>query len=364
MSILNLIRPELLNSQNYVPGGESSQYRLHANELPWSPVDFDSLPLNFYPDTRLEAQLQKQLAACYGIETDQLVLTRGSDDGIDLVTRLFLNGLQDALMQFPPTFPMYAFYVRLQQAQLLQCPLDAEQNFNLTLDTIRNSWQSNCKIIMFCSPNNPTANVMDLKLIAAACEEYTDKSVIVVDEAYIEFSSSESATSLLSQYDNLVVLRTMSKARGLAGLRLGCIIAQAEVINAFKKIIAPYTIPSTTMQLAGKALSDHNWFSSVIEKIQNSRTQLINALQAMAVFKKVYSSETNFILVQTNHARELTSWFATHDIAVRDFPPTSVLHDHLRITVGDETQNQLLIDVLSSFINNVSGLNDAKNLIY
>jgi histidinol-phosphate aminotransferase len=364
MSILNLIRPELLNSQNYVPGGESSAYRLHANELPWSPVDFSDLSLNFYPDNRLEVKLQEQLATSYGIETDQLVLTRGSDDGIDLVTRLFLNGPQDALMQFPPTFPMYAFYVRLQQAQLLQCPLNAEQNFNISMDTIRNNWKSNCKVIMFCSPNNPTANLMDLELIAAACEEYTDKSVIVVDEAYIEFSVSESASSLLSQYDNLVVLRTMSKARGLAGLRLGGIIAQAEVINAFKKIIAPYTIPSTTMHLASQALFDENWFSSAVEKIKSSRAQLINAMQNMAIFKKVYPSETNFILVQTHYARELTSWFATHNIAVRDFPPASVLHDHLRITVGDETQNQLLMNVLSSFINNVSGLNDAKNLIY
>lgn len=364
MSILNLIRPELLNGQNYVPGGESSKHRLHANELPWAPVDFDSVSLNFYPDNRLESRLQKQLAACYGIEDNQLVMTRGSDDGIDLVTRLFLNGAQDALMQFPPTFPMYAFYVRLQQAQLLQCPLDMEQNFNLTLDSIRNSWQKNCKIIMFCSPNNPTSNLIDLQLIAAVCEDYADKSLIVVDEAYIEFSSSESATSLLSRYDNLVVLRTMSKARGLAGLRLGSIIAQAELIDAFKKIIAPYTIASATMQLAEKALSDESWFSSVIKKIQYSRSQLINALKKIDIFKKVYPSETNFILVQTSHARELTAWFATHHIAVRDFPPSSILHDHLRITVGDETQNQLLIDVLSSFINNVSGSNDAKNLIY
>lgn len=350
MSILHLIRPELLNSQNYVPGGENTRYRLHANELPWSPVEFDSLSLNFYPDNRLETELQNQLAGCYGIEKDQLVLTRGSDDGIDLVTRLFLNGPQDALMQFPPTFPMYAFYVRMQQAQLLQCPLDAERDFSLTLDGIRSSWQPHCKIIMFCNPNNPTANLIDLNLIAATCEEYANQSLVVVDEAYIEFAKAESATTLLSQYDNLVVLRTMSKARGLAGLRLGCIIAQTQLIEAFKKIIAPYIIPSATMQLAIKALSHGPWFSSAIKNIQNARQQLINDLNNMNSIKKVYPSETNFILVQTNYAKELTFWCAKHNIAVRDFPPASLLHDHLRITVGDEAQNRLLIDALSSFI--------------
>lgn len=364
MSILNLIRPELLNSQNYVPGGDNAQHRLHANELPWAPVDSNDLQLNIYPDYLLQRQLQEQLAQRYEVEPDQLVITRGSDDGIDLITRLFLKAGHDALMQFPPTFPMYAFYVRLQQAELISCPLDMQNHFNLSLDTIKKAWQPNCKIIMFCSPNNPTANLTSLDLIAAACEEYKDRSVIVVDEAYIEFANAKSATTLVPRFDNLIVLRTLSKACGLAGLRIGSIIAQAQIIQACNKIIAPYTLASTNIKLANQALAETGWFQCAVEKIQSSRAWLINELQKNQIFERIYPTETNFILIKTRYAKELTEWLSNTGIAIRDFPAGSLLHDHLRITVGNDAQNQILISALSSFINNVSGFNYAKDLIY
>ena len=364
MSILNLIRPELLDSPNYTPGGEDAKYRLHANEFPWTPIETRPVNLNFYPSTDLHNELQKQLAAHYQVENAQLALTRGSDDGIDLVTRLFLNAGKDAFMQFSPTFPMYAFYVRLQQGELIQCPLDPQDNFSLSLDKIKSSWQSNCKIIMFCSPNNPTGNLIDLELIAAVCEQYKNRSLVVVDEAYIEFAKVGGATTLIPQFENLVVLRTLSKAGGLAGLRLGAIIAQAHVIQAFKKIIPPYTISSAVIELASNALAINSWFLSALEEIKTSRDWLFKELQKKEVIKKVYPTEANFILVKTPYAKELTDWFARHDIAIRDFSTHPLLHDHLRITVGDEQQNQLLINTLSSFINNVSGLKNAKNLIY
>ncbi len=349
MSILNLIRPELLNSPNYVPGGNDAKYRLHANELPWAPIETKPIDINFYPDARSQAKLQEQLAALYQVEQDQLVLTRGSDDGIDLVTRLFLTAGQDALMQFPPTFPMYAFYVRLQQGELIQCPLDPSNNFNYSLENIKNSWKPNCKIIMFCSPNNPTANLIDLELITSVCELYKNQSLVVVDEAYIEFAGAPSATTLINQFENLVVLRTLSKAFGLAGLRLGGIIAQAHVIQAFKKIIAPFTLSSVVIELAHNALVQNEWFSSAIETIQTSREWLINKLRENRFIAKVYPTKANFILIKSSYSKELTAWFAHEGIAIRDFPAKSPLHDHLRITVGNEKQNQLLIEMLSSF---------------
>ncbi|WP_298624673.1 histidinol-phosphate transaminase [uncultured Legionella sp.] len=364
MSILNLIRPELLNSPNYVPGGEDSEFRLHANELPWSPVEIDSIKLNYYPDTRLQLKLQELLATRYGVNMNQITLTRGSDDGIDLVTRLFLTAGKDAFMQFPPTFPMYAFYVRLQQSELIQCPLDQNADFSLALETIQSSWKPNCKIIMFCSPNNPTGTLIDLELIAATCELYANRAVVVVDEAYIEFSCAQSAISLIPRFENLVVLRTMSKAGGLAGLRLGSIIAQSPVIDAFNKIIAPYIIPGPVVSLATQALNNKDWFTSAITSIQSSRESLVKALEESSVIDKVCPTETNFVLVKSQYARELALWFATKGIAVRDFPPASLLHDHLRLTVGDENQNQILMAALASFSNNVSGLKDAKDIVY
>lgn len=363
MSILNLIRPELLNSPDYIPGGDDAKCRLHANELPWAPIESQSIDLNIYPALSLQNNLQDQLADRYGVQNDQLVLTRGSDEGIDLITRLFLTAGKDAFMQFPPTFPMYAFFVRLQQGDLINCPLDPFNDFNLSFERISNSWQPNCKIIMFCNPNNPTGHLLDLKLIAKVCEYYKNKSLIVVDEAYIEFSSIQSATTLVAEFENLVVLRTLSKACGLAGLRLGSIIAQAHVIQAFKKIIPPYTISSVMIELASKALTKGDWFLAARESIQRSKAWLIKELEKLSVIEKIYPTATNFILIKTSCAREITNWLACHGIAVRDFPARSVLDAHLRITVGDEQHNQLLIDRLISFTNNVSGFKNAELLI-
>ncbi|HAT8180471.1 TPA: histidinol-phosphate transaminase [Legionella pneumophila] len=364
MSILNLVRPDLLNGQNYIPGGENARYRSHANELPWAPVTMGEHNLNYYPNISLQMDLQKQLAKRYQINSDQIVLTRGSDDGIELVSKLFLTARKDAFMQFPPTFPMYAFYVRLQQAELLQCPLDIRTNFSFTLDQIKNNWKPNCKAIMFCSPNNPTGNLVDLNLIAKTCELYENQSIIVVDEAYIEFANAPSATSLIGQFENLIVLRTLSKACGLAGLRLGCIIAQSPIIQAFNKIIAPYAISTPSMELAKRALDNSDWFTKTIEQIKSSRAWVAKELADNPIIEKIYPTETNFILIKTRFSKQLTTWLAHHGIAVRDFPPSSLLHDHLRITVGNDEQNQLLINALSSFNADVAGLNYEKDFIY
>lgn len=353
MTILNLIRPDLLNSENYIPGGDNCTHRLHANELPWSPLEFEAIDLNFYPDSCRLLELQKQFATRYKVDEDQIVITRGSDDGIDLISRLFLTAGQDALMQFPPTFPMYAFYARLQQAKLIQCPLDEANGFTLDLDRIEKSWEEQCKVIMFCSPNNPTGNLMGLDLIAAVCQRYAYKSVVVVDEAYIEFSQAQSATQLIPQFENLVVLKTMSKAGGLAGLRLGSVIAQAHVIRALHKIIAPFTISITNIELALRALSENAWFSSSQEQIQFSRSWLIEQFEKLTIIEQVLASEANFILIKSPYAAQLTQWLAKRGVAVRDFPAGSLLHQHLRITVGNEQQNQELIDALIYFTSTV-----------
>lgn len=355
MSILNLIRSELLEGAMYLPGSENSTHRLHANELPWSAVTADSIDLNFYPELKSKLRLQEQLAKRYQINTDQIVVTRGSDDAIDLVFRLFLQAGNDALMQFPPTFSMYQFYARLQQAQVIDCPLDYSDNFSLSIERINEHWQEHCKLIMLCNPNNPTAHSIDLEFIATLCEHYKDRSLIVVDEAYIEFAETQSATCLLNEFDNLIVLKTLSKAYGLAGLRLGAIIAQPQVIEACNKIIAPYPISSIVIQLALQALANDNWFASAITKIKAERVKLINALQDNPLIEKIYPSETNFVLIKTTHAKELTSWFTTQDITIKSFSPDSILHHHLRITVGDEQQNMLLMAALSSFHTYVSG---------
>lgn len=349
MSVLDLIRPELLNNKPYPPTQIQGQQRLHANELPWTPLEDYPVDLNFYPDSLMHQQVQEQLAKRYQVEANQLTLTRGSDDGIDLVMRLFLQAGQDAFMQLTPTFPMYAFYARLQQAELISCPLKESDQFTLSLDEIKDRWKPNCKMILLCSPNNPTSNLIALDLIAEICTFYAKRSVIVVDEAYIEFSKTPSAATLLSQFENLVILRTLSKASGLAGLRMGSILAQAPVIQAFNRIIAPYSISSVVLELAYQALLKEEWFPSAVRRIQTSRDWLINELNKNPMIEQVYPSEANFILIKTPEARALASWFAHSDIIIKTFPPESDLGSHLRITVGDLQQSQLLITALSTF---------------
>ncbi|MFA6302641.1 MAG: histidinol-phosphate transaminase, partial [Legionella sp.] len=347
----------LRQGANYIPKETGDNFRLHANELPWCPVDFNSLDLNCYPDYETQNQLQKSLAEIYQVTPDQIVLTRGSDDGIDLLCRLFLNSKHDALMQFAPTFPMYAFYTRMQQAQLIQCPLDAENNFCLNQDTLNNYWSPQCKIIMFCNPNNPTGTSIDLDLIAATCERYAGQSLIVVDEAYIEFSTQKSASSLIGRYDNLVVLRTLSKAYGLAGLRLGSIIAPAKLIEACKKIIPPYSISSAVLALANNALARKDWFATTLNSIKEERKLLASTLKQFSFIKKIVPSEGNFLLLQIDKelTQELAHYLAYRNIIVRDFLEDTTLCNYLRITVGDSQQNTHLIEALTQFLPGGSG---------
>ncbi|WP_019216684.1 histidinol-phosphate transaminase [Legionella tunisiensis] len=349
MSVLNLIRPDLVTMKPYVPNGDELNCRLHANESPRSPIPFIDTPLNHYPDARQQQLVLEQLAEHYQISSEQMVLTRGSDDGIDLVMRLFLRARIDSILQCPPTFPMYAFYARLQQAEIINCPLDAENGFSLDLQKLLALWQPDCKIIMLCQPNNPTASLLDLDTISQLCKHFKDKAVVVVDEAYIDFAQFPSAASLLTSFDNLIVLRTLSKAYGMAGLRLGTVIAQSQIIQALKNITPPYTLSSVVLNLAKKALADQQWFAQNVQQILNARTQLMTELQQSSWIDIVYPSRTNFMFVRSAYAFPLAAWFAKHDIAVRHFTGLPLLQNHLRISVGDESQNQRLITALKAF---------------
>lgn len=239
------------------------------------------------------------------------------------------------------------FYVRLQQAELLEC--DLGPNFTLSLEQLNTAWRPNCKLIMLCNPNNPTGTIVASDFIATVCETYRDHALIVVDEAYIEFADIPSATNLINQYDNLIVLRTLSKAYGLAGIRLGCVIAQSPIIETINKITAPYSISSATLGIAQKALRNKEWFVTALNKIKRERKHLTQQLKKCSWIDKVYPSQTNFILIKTPKAQELASFLAKNDIAIRQFSCNSLLHQHLRITVGGEEQNNALIDLLSSF---------------
>ncbi|QBR83474.1 histidinol-phosphate transaminase [Legionella israelensis] len=347
MSIIDLIRSDLKAIKPYVPE-EVENCRLHANELPWTPVPFNQIGLNRYPETGEQKGLQANLADMFQVNPEQMLLTRGSDDAIDLIFRLFLQAGVDSLMQCPPTFSMYAFYARLQRVKLINCPLYEKEDFRLSIDRLLSAWEPDCKLIMLCRPNNPTGSMVELTSIVALCKQMSGQAIVVVDEAYIDFAEAPSASGLLSSCENLIVLRTLSKAYGLAGLRLGAIIAQAEVIEVLKSIMPPYTLSTVVVDLAKRALADKSWFQKKIRLILEERARLMRQFAQCIWISKVYSSHANFILVASEHAASLKEWFAKQGIAVRHFSEDA-LHNMLRITVGDERENQHLLSCLRSF---------------
>jgi len=298
MSAINLIRPDLKSIQTYTPRNDKPDCRLHMNELPWSPIESSDIALNHYPAMDAQSQLHEQLSNRYQVSTSALLLTRGSDEGIDLLMRLFLRPGIDSILQCTPTFSMYAFYARLQQATVIDCPLSDSDQFCLNLESMQEQWQPNCKLIMLCRPNNPTANLIELETVAQLCQQYQNRSMIVVDEAYIEFSDAPSATQLIEQFDNLIILRTLSKAYGLAGLRLGAIIAQPAIISALKTIVAPFTLSSAVIDLGIRALQNDTWFEDAIQQIKTSRNQLMIGLERSNWIENVYLSDANFILIK------------------------------------------------------------------
>jgi histidinol-phosphate aminotransferase len=356
MSSLNLIRADLKGRSGYDGGDVTQACRLHANELPWSPLMLDGLKLNQYPSSVQLQALVNGLAQRFKVNPEQLVLTRGSDEGLDLLMRLFLQPRQDAILQCPPTFAMYAFFATLQQARVIQCPLSAP-GFIPTVEEICAAWSADCKLIMLCRPNNPTGGLISLETIAALCALYREKSMIVVDEAYIEFAETESAATLLEKHDNLIVLRTLSKAHGLAGLRLGAVMANADVIQALKSIMTPFAISSLVIQTAIKALSNEAWFDAVIEHIIRGREQLSQVLKTLPWVDTVYESHANFLLVKTKKMTQLVDWLESQDIAVRAFVDCPFLHHCFRITIGSEAQMQKIVA-------QISGLQSELNRTY
>lgn len=348
MSALNLTRPDLKSFPTYIAKNDSLGCRLHMNELPWSPIESPNMELNHYPRAEGQTQLQEQLAKRYRVPLAAVLITRGSDEGIDLLMRLFLQPGLDSILQCPPTFAMYAFYARLQQAKVIDCPLAEADGFCLYPEQLHESWEPNCKLIILCRPNNPTANLIDLKTIAELCQSYQDKSMVVVDEAYIEFSETMSASCLIDQFDNLIILRTLSKAYGLAGLRLGAVIAQPAMISALKTIIAPFSLSSAVIDLGVRALQKDAWFDEAIQQIKTSRSQLINEFKKSRWIDIVYPSAANFILIKSRFCSALFVYLENLDIAVRRFPQAS-LQQHLRITVGSEDQNHQLLAAMQSF---------------
>ncbi len=345
---LALARADLRDFVPYeaaVPGADA--IRLHANESSWRhDWDDSEAGLNRYPDTR-PGPLADRLGELYGVDASQVLVTRGSDDAIDVLVRSFCEAGRDAVSICPPTFGMYAVSARLQGARVIEVPLSANDGFRVDADDLCEA-AAGAKIVFLCSPNNPTGNAIDADLVARLCGRFTDRALVVVDEAYAEFCSAPSIVGLRPRFDNLVVLRTLSKAYALAGARIGVLIADPAVVRLLRAVLPPYPLPSLCLEAARRLLRPE-----AIERARGEvratverRQQMAERLAGLEAVVRVWPSEGNFLLVQMRDAAVCIDACQRRGVLVRDFSRTPGLDQCVRITIGDDEQNTRVLDAV------------------
>lgn len=351
-NITDLIRPELLKLKPYSSArreASGGKIWLNANESPFAPTTDVDEGLNRYPEPQHE-QLIQRLAEIYHVNPEQMLITCGSDQGIDLLIRLFCRAYQDSILITPPTFEMYNYYARHQAANIVSVPLDKEQGFILNVDRILAKWTPTIKMIFLASPNNPTANIFERDKILQLCEAFQHQSMLamlVVDEAYNEFTEQESLINKLKQYKNLIILRTLSKAYGLAGARVGVTIANPEIIYYLQVLLPPYAIPKPSVTAVLQALAPEKLakIKKQIGDIIAERNKLAKALATKSDVVKVWPSETNFLLIEVKNARVMMNKLIDNGVIVRDMSNKPGLENCLRVTVGLPEENQALLEV-------------------
>ena len=302
---------------------------------------------NRYPDP-YQQKLKEKLAFVKQIAANQIFIGNGSDECIDILFRTFCEPGKDNIIICPPTYPMYEVSANINDIAIQKAPLLSDYQLNLA--HIEQLVNAHTKIIWICSPNNPTGNSLDRIDIETILNHFN--GIVVVDEAYINFSKQKSFVQSLIDYPNLVVLQTLSKAWGLAGLRLGMCFANPQIIGYLNKVKAPYNINIVTQELALQALEEVGQVNDMIKLLVDMRIALAQVIASMPHVIQVFPSDTNFILVKIPKARQLYEYLLSQGIIVRDRSALELCEDSLRITVGTEQENTLLVDAMYQWITN------------
>ena len=302
---------------------------------------------NRYPDP-YQQKLKEKLAFVKQIAANQIFIGNGSDECIDILFRTFCEPGKDNIIICPPTYPMYEVSANINDVHVQSAPLLSDYQLNLA--HIEQLVNDQTKIIWICSPNNPTGNSLDRIDIETILNHFN--GIVVVDEAYINFSKQKSFVQSLIDYPNLVVLQTLSKAWGLAGLRLGMCFASPQIIGYLNKVKAPYNINIVTQELALQALEEVGQVNDMIKLLVDMRIALAQVIASMPHVIQVFPSDTNFILVKIPKARQLYEYLLSQGIIVRDRSALELCEDSLRITVGTEQENTLLVDAMYQWITN------------
>lgn len=344
MTIEALARPEIRDLRAYETAvSANGAVRLHANEAPAS-MARDSL--NRYPETR-PTELRSRLAAHYGVSPDNLLATRGSTEAIDLLIRTFCRAGQDNVVVTPPTFAMYRAYADIQGAGTISHPLRPEQDFALDIDELLSDCTEASKLIFLCSPNNPTGGIVPRSKAKRLLKAREKQSIVIVDEAYIEFSDSDSMVDLLTEHDNLVILRTLSKALALAGARCGAAIGNSNLIRILARVLPPYAIATPVIGCVLRALNDYQakGEAQITETIAE-RERMTDLLASNDHVRKVWPSQANFLLVNFRDLQTVQSRLRAENILIRDFSDNSGLENCARVTIGNVDENNRLLAAL------------------
>lgn len=300
---------------------------------------------NRYPDP-YQSKVKEKMAFVKQIAANQIFLGNGSDECIDILFRTFCEPGKDNIIICPPTYPMYEVGANINDIAIQKAPLLPDYQLNVA--HIEQLVNERTKIIWICSPNNPTGNSLDRIDIETILNHFD--GIVVVDEAYINFSKQKSFVQSLIDYPNLVVLQTLSKAWGLAGLRLGMCFASPEILGYMNKVKAPYNINIVTQDLALQALEEVGQVNDMIQHLVDMRIALAEVIASMPHVIKVFPSDTNFLFVKIPHARKLYEYLLTEGIIVRDRSSLELCEDSLRITVGNEQENTALVDAMYHWI--------------
>lgn len=331
-----LIRPNIIKLKPYSSARSefkgAAEVFLDANENP-----FDT-GLNRYPDP-LQWKLKAQIADLKGVPVENIFLGNGSDEVIDLLVRIFCEPGEDHIIILPPTYGMYQVSADIANVEIRSVQLTPDYQPNV--ENILDSANNNSKILFICSPNNPTGNNIRLDKIRALAQGFP--GIVAIDEAYIDFSSQPSCTELLSEFPNLVVMQTFSKAWGLAGIRLGMAFASEEIIHYFNKVKPPYNINQLTQSTALEALQNKAQQAQMVRTLIGQRALLQQYLISLDFVERIYPSDANFLLVKVQDPKGTYKYLVEQGIIVRDRSNVALCEGCLRITVGTPEENEKLL---------------------
>jgi histidinol-phosphate aminotransferase len=326
---------------------EPSLTRMHANELPWR-VDGDASAagLNRYPEPQ-PPPLVNGLARLYDVAPNQVLVGRGSDEAIDLLMRVYCRAGVDNVIICPPTFGMYGVAARIQGAEVRAVPLKADAGFALDEAALLARVDDNTKLVFVCSPNNPTANVVQPEQLLRIARVLAPRALLVVDEAYIDFAPVESLCRWLDEVPGLAILKTLSKAHGLAGARVGALIAAPEVIALARKVIPPYAITELTVETVSPLLEPAavERMRARVAQLLQERARLAEGLARSPLIAKVWPSDANFLLVDSSNPAEVLARVRSAGLIIRDVRQPA-LPNSLRISVGTPEQNNRVLESL------------------